>query len=247
MGGKQRDDSLFTMLRVLSGRCFIAYQKLPSLSSSVLGTGTPRHDESNSKLTCSASPQPLLGTWERTMSTLSVQQASTSSPEASGDSTQSSTASYTPWTPTRLLVKKSNYKKRMGFLMQCLDEESVRAVQKQETIPEFSAGDILEVRVIVPENQRKEYIYKGVCIGRYNKGIRSSFKIYNVFPDVGGFVQHLPLHMPDLVSIKVVGRIPARRSKLYYMLNYETSQYMFQNNIRVANDHPANATKSKGK
>ncbi len=46
---------------------------------------------------------------------------------------------------------------------------------------------------LVPENQRKEYIFKGVCIARFNKGIRTSFKIYNVFPEVGGFVQHFPL------------------------------------------------------
>jgi large subunit ribosomal protein L19 len=46
---------------------------------------------------------------------------------------------------------------------------------------------------LVPENQRKEYVFKGLCIARYNKGIRTSFKIYNVFPEVGGFVQHFPL------------------------------------------------------
>jgi hypothetical protein len=45
----------------------------------------------------------------------------------------------------------------------------------------------------VPEAERKVYTYKGVCIARANKGPRSWFKIYNVFPDVGGFVQHLPL------------------------------------------------------
>jgi hypothetical protein len=46
---------------------------------------------------------------------------------------------------------------------------------------------------VVPEADRKLYTYKGVCIARSNKGPRSWFKVYNVFPDVGGFVQHFPL------------------------------------------------------
>jgi hypothetical protein len=45
----------------------------------------------------------------------------------------------------------------------------------------------------VPEADRKVYTYKGVCVSRGNKGPRSWFKIYNVFPDAGGFVQHFPL------------------------------------------------------
>jgi hypothetical protein len=46
---------------------------------------------------------------------------------------------------------------------------------------------------VVPESDRKVYTYRGVCIGRANKSIRTWFKIYNVFPDVGGVVQHFPL------------------------------------------------------
>jgi ribosomal protein L19 len=46
---------------------------------------------------------------------------------------------------------------------------------------------------VVPEADRKVYTYKGLCIARANKGPRSWFKLYNVFPDAGGFVQHFPL------------------------------------------------------
>lgn len=46
---------------------------------------------------------------------------------------------------------------------------------------------------VVPEADRRVYTYKGVCLARSNKGPRSWFKIYNVFPDVGGFVQHFPM------------------------------------------------------
>lgn len=43
--------------------------------------------------------------------------------------------------------------------------------------------------MLVPENQRRQYIYRGVCIARYNKGICSSFKLYNVYPDGGPVIQ----------------------------------------------------------
>lgn len=53
-------------------------------------------------------------------------------------------------------------------------------------------------------------------------------------PQVGGFVQHFPLFMPDLVGIKVTGRVARTRprSKHYYLLedNYR-EQCMLQNNV----------------
>jgi hypothetical protein len=46
---------------------------------------------------------------------------------------------------------------------------------------------------VVPEADRRRYTHRGVVIARGNKGPRSWFKLYNVFPDAGGFVQHFPL------------------------------------------------------
>jgi ribosomal protein L19 len=56
-----------------------------------------------------------------------------------------------------------------------------------------AAGAAAAALQVVPEADRKVYTYKGVCIARANKGPRSWFKLYNVFPDAGGFVQHFPL------------------------------------------------------
>lgn len=67
---------------------------------------------------------------------------------------------------------------------QSLEAERVEAVQAQRPLPNFQAGDILEVTVRVPENEGKTYTYRGVCIARANKSIRSTFTLYNVFPDV---------------------------------------------------------------
>eukprot|EP00798_Chlamydomonas_sp_ICE-L_P017621 gene17621-23959_t len=142
-------------------------------------------------------------------------------------------ASYRPWDYTRTASKRKNISSRMGFLMQTLDLEKVREAQTNRKFPNFTSGDILEVRVTVPEAQRKEYVYKGVCIARYNKGIATSFKLYNVFPEVGGFIQHLPLYMPDLLEVKVVGRVQvAPRSKLFYLMKDETSAQTYQSRVK---------------
>eukprot|EP00197_Chlamydomonas_leiostraca_P010451 CAMPEP_0202862184 /NCGR_PEP_ID=MMETSP1391-20130828/3318_1 /ASSEMBLY_ACC=CAM_ASM_000867 /TAXON_ID=1034604 /ORGANISM="Chlamydomonas leiostraca, Strain SAG 11-49" /LENGTH=293 /DNA_ID=CAMNT_0049541681 /DNA_START=17 /DNA_END=895 /DNA_ORIENTATION=- len=146
---------------------------------------------------------------------------------------QKKPAKYTPWTFSRFLQgRHRSITQRMGFLIQSLEEEQVRASLAAKQIPDFKAGDILEVRMIVPEAGKKEYIIRGLCIGRYNKGVRSAFKLYNVYAESGGVVQHIPLHMPDLLSVRVVGHIPVRRNKLYYLLDpsgkYETYQYQYQ-------------------
>lgn len=76
---------------------------------------------------------------------------------------------------------------------QTLEREHVERVDAARPLPHFRAGDVLEVTVSVPEADRRPYRYRGVCLARANKGSRSWFKVYNVFPDVGGFVQHFPL------------------------------------------------------
>lgn len=123
-----------------------------------------------------------------------------------------------PWTPTHLLAKRKRPQKRMRALMQHLEREHVEraAAQKTQLLmgggagaagtttaspPPFPArkgelpraGDVVEIRTVVPEAGRKVYTYKGVCLGRANKGPRSWIKMYNVFPDAGGVVQHLPM------------------------------------------------------
>lgn len=117
--------------------------------------------------------------------------------------------------------------------MQSLEAEQTQRIDRQRNFPDFESGDVLEIRMMVPENLRRQYIYRGVCIARYNKGIRSSFKIYNVYPDGGAVVQHIPLYMPDLLEIKVIGKVHAgSRMKKYHILENSTSKYTFQKTVR---------------
>ena len=65
--------------------------------------------------------------------------------------------------------------------------------EKQIHVESFLLFVLLSLIQAVPENDGQAYVMRGVCLGRSNKGPRSWFKIYNVFPDAGGFVQHFPL------------------------------------------------------
>ena len=119
----------------------------------------------------------------------------------------------------------------MGFLMHVLEQEKLVQSQQARPLPPFRAGDVLEVRVLIPEAERKEVTYRGVCIARYDKGVRSAFKIYNVYPETGGVVQHFPMCMPDLLEVKVVDRVKCKQERLYYMLEDETRKHTYQSAV----------------
>jgi large subunit ribosomal protein L19 len=142
-------------------------------------------------------------------------------------------AKYRPWEPTRLLPRKAAYPRRMGFLIEALEQEQVQRLNTERKFPPFQSGDLLEVRMMVPENQRRQYLYRGVCIGRYNKGVRSAFKLYNVYPDGAAVVQHIPLYMPDVLEIKVVGKVLAgSRMKKYHLLENESAKHTYQRQVK---------------
>lgn len=108
------------------------------------------------------------------------------------------------------------------------------AVAAARPLPAFRGGDHLEVTVRVPEAGGKTYVYRGVCIARVNKALRSSFTIYNVFPEAGGLLQTFPLYSPDVLAVRVVGRLarPRPTVKHYYLLGdgYREAA-MLQSNI----------------
>lgn len=142
-----------------------------------------------------------------TTSALEPGQASSSQPSLPSLHTHALRPPYAPWTPTMDLVKRRRLSHRMRHLLHTLEHERLAEAQRSRQFPPFSASDILEVRVMAAENGRQEYVFRGVCVERKNKGIRTAFKIFNVFPEVGGVMQHFPLYMPDLLEVRVVGRI----------------------------------------
>ena len=84
-------------------------------------------------------------------------------------------------------------------------------------IPRFAPGDTLKVNVKVVEGSRERtQVYEGVCIGRKNAGLNSSFTVRKISSGEG-VERVFPLYSPNVAGIEVVRRGDVRRAKLYYL------------------------------
>ena len=95
-------------------------------------------------------------------------------------------------------------------------EEIVRRLAERP-VPDFGPGDTIRVKLKVVEGQRERIqVFEGVCIGRHNAGVGSSFTVRKV--SYGEGVERVfPLFSPRIAEIEVVRRGRVRRAKLYYL------------------------------
>ena len=98
-----------------------------------------------------------------------------------------------------------------------IGQAQIDAVTEQRAIPEFGPGDTLKINVKVVEGSRERVqAFEGVCIGRSNRGINSSFTVRKIAYGEG--VERIfPLYSPKIQAIEVVRRGDVRRAKLYYL------------------------------
>lgn len=89
--------------------------------------------------------------------------------------------------------------------------------QLKDDLPEFGPGDTVAVRVRVREGDRTRFqIFRGVVLGRRNRGLNSSVIVRKMSHGVG-VERTFQLHSPLIASIKVERRGAVRRAKLYYL------------------------------
>ncbi len=87
----------------------------------------------------------------------------------------------------------------------------------RDDIPDFAAGDTLNVHVRVVEgNKERVQQFKGVVIKRQGDGIRESYTVRKLSNGVG-VERTFPLHSPVVAKIEVITRGDVRRAKLYYL------------------------------
>ena len=98
-----------------------------------------------------------------------------------------------------------------------IGQAQINAVTEQREIPEFGPGDTLKINVKVVEGSRERVqAFEGVCIGRSNRCINSSFTVRKI--SYGEGVERIfPLYSPKIQAIEVVRRGDVRRAKLYYL------------------------------
>ena len=98
-----------------------------------------------------------------------------------------------------------------------VEKQQIEKVLAVRSIPDFSAGDTLIIKVKVIEGTRERIqAFEGVCIARKNAGVRSAFTVRKI--SYGEGVERVfPLYSPRISEIEVVRRGKVRRAKLYYL------------------------------
>ena len=100
-------------------------------------------------------------------------------------------------------------------LIQKLEQEEMQRMKK--SVPEFSPGDTVIVRVNVVEGDKKrEQAFEGIVIAKRNRGLRSSFIVRKISSGEG-VERTFQTYSPLISSIEVKRKGDVRRAKLYYL------------------------------
>jgi large subunit ribosomal protein L19 len=100
-------------------------------------------------------------------------------------------------------------------LIQRLEQEEMQRLKK--SIPEFSPGDTVVVRVNVVEGDKKrEQAFEGVVIAKRNRGLNSSFIVRKISSGEG-VERTFQTYSPLIAAIDVKRKGDVRRAKLYYL------------------------------
>ncbi|KAJ6701217.1 RIBOSOMAL PROTEIN L19 [Salix koriyanagi] len=91
-----------------------------------------------------------------------------------------------------------------------------RLRRRKDRFPDIRTGDIVEIKLEVPENRRRLSIYKGIVISKQNAGIHTTIRIRRIIAGIGVEIV-FPLYSPNIKEIKVVKHRKVRRARLYYL------------------------------
>lgn len=105
---------------------------------------------------------------------------------------------------------------KLGQIMGILHKQAIEATEKERPTPDVRTGDVVELRVYVPETRRRFSVYKGIVISRQNSGIHTTIRVRRIIAGVGIEIV-FPLYSPNLKEIKVVKHRKVRRARLYYL------------------------------
>jgi len=100
-------------------------------------------------------------------------------------------------------------------LIEQLETEEIKRLNK--TIPDFSPGDTVIVKVKVVEGARSRVqAYEGVVIAKRNRGFNSAFTVRKISSGEG-VERTFQTYSPLISSIEIKRRGDVRRAKLYYL------------------------------
>ncbi|ESQ55668.1 hypothetical protein EUTSA_v10026152mg [Eutrema salsugineum] len=105
---------------------------------------------------------------------------------------------------------------KLGDVMGILNQRAIEVSEKVRPVPEIRTGDIVEIKLEVPENRRRLSIYKGIVMSRQNAGIHTTIRIRRIIAGIGVEIV-FPIYSPNIKEIKVVSHRKVRRARLYYL------------------------------
>jgi large subunit ribosomal protein L19 len=93
----------------------------------------------------------------------------------------------------------------------------IEATQLKDDVPEFNAGDTVNVHLRVVEGEKERIQqFEGVCLSRRGSGSNETFTVRKISGGIG--VERIfPTHSPRVAKIEVRRRGKVRRAKLFYL------------------------------
>ena len=100
----------------------------------------------------------------------------------------------------------------MEDLVKLIEAEFIR-----EDLPEFKAGDTVNVYVkIVEGDKERVQQYKGICIQRRGSGATETFTVRKISGGVG--VERIfPVNSPNIEKIDVLKQGKVRQARIFYL------------------------------
>ncbi|MED6171624.1 hypothetical protein PIB30_042372 [Stylosanthes scabra] len=105
---------------------------------------------------------------------------------------------------------------KLGDIMGILNQRAVEAADNVRPTPDLRTGDIVQIKLEVPENKRRLSTYKGIVISKQNAGIHTTIRIRRIIAGVGVEIV-FPVYSPNIKEIKVINHRKVRRARLYYL------------------------------
>ncbi|XP_074585207.1 large ribosomal subunit protein bL19cz-like [Curcuma longa] len=105
---------------------------------------------------------------------------------------------------------------KLGDIMGILNKRAIEASVLERPVPDIRTGDVVEIKLEVPENRRRLSIYKGIVISKQNAGVHTTIRIRRIIAGVGVEIV-FPVYSPNIKEIKVVSHRKVRRARLYYL------------------------------
>ena len=131
-------------------------------------------------------------------------------------------------------------------VIDAIEQEQIAEAKARHTAPEFRPGDTVRVNVRVTEGSRtRVQAFEGVCIGRTNRGMGTTFTVRKV--SYGEGVERVfPLYAPIIESIEVVRQGRVRRAKLYYLRERSGKSARIRERRRTTASRPTGPARADG-